>query len=848
MPPASEFDKAGYCQDVLEPARKAGNVLPPVLMTRYAVSADMAGNAAAFDTRVAEVVKYWRGLQQRIVFRPLAVALLAAHARLKDAGELSYASFERQHTADREEALAGLEAKIKDIAASTPAVLRSMVSWLHGEYHDLISEATIVSQLASHQVTVIDHPWVLPARPSRLSGLAAHLDTLDLRLAAETVFGTSKVRAGFRLHQGFELSSGERISQALLAAKKRELAQRAPDDRKTAHGEVLQVLQQCADRGELDALLLWQLIEVVQPQVTEGLPNRSVVSLASSLGLDQAEAAALVLTLTQQRSADRGVGAAALKRQLNEAEQAGDTEEAAALLVELIARYGDPDGSLASRLRSLAPPPPAHVLATHQGDTVRVEWQPAPTQAGEVRYCAVRSSGRAAGSPSAGLMVAETAGLSAADRAPPNGVRLYYTVFATRGADAWSAGTSAAEVLRLPEVTDFRLEAQPDAIAGSWRVAPGSTDVIVTRAEGSPPGSAGGHQVPAGLAGFHDTGLQRGTRYYYRACAVYVNDAGERWQTPGVVGWATPETPLDTVPELHAELLPADDPGIVLAWRAVEAGTVRIYRSNGPPSLPTGTSIGLDELTRFGHPVPGRVVSGADGKSSLRTRVFNGRSCFTALTLGAERAMIGASTTVAVMSPVSEPRARRDGEHVWLRWTWAEDCHLCRVEWSAGPDRSPAAPPLECGRQRFYDDGGFGIAVGPDPVTVSIRSVYRDAAGEILSAPAGVTVPGRDVMVRYAFQRKTWRTPWRRDRLVLRADRECRLPSLTVVRKTGRIMPLHPEQGEPVFSLPSAQLAPGRTLSVRIPDLGRHEPGQLACFFSGDPPEGISLVPDRSRR
>jgi hypothetical protein len=848
MPPASDFDEARYRKDVLDPARKAGNVPPPDLMTRYAVSAAMAGNAAAFDARVTEVVKCWRGLQQAIVFRPLAVALLAAHARLKDAGELSYASFERQQTADRDEALAGLEAKIKDIAASTPAVLRSMVSWLQREYHDLIGAATIASQLASHQVTVIDHPWVLPARPSRLSGLAAHLDTLDLRLAAETVFGTSAVRAGFRLHEGFELTSGERITQARLAAKKKELGQRPPDGRKTAHEHVLQVLQQCADRGELDALLLWQLIEVLQPQVTEGLPNRSVVSLASGLGLDRAEAAVLVLTLTQQRSANRGTGAAALRRQVNEAEQAGDTEEAAALLAELIDSHGDGDGSLESRLRSLPPPPPAHVLATPQEDTVRVEWKPAPTQVRHVRYRVVRCSGRPAGSPSAGLTVAETADLSAVDRAAPNGVRLHYTVFATRGADAWSAGTSAAEVLRLPEVTDFRLEAQPDAIAGSWRVALGSTDVIVIRAEGSPPDPAGGHQVPAGLTGFHDTGLQRGTRYYYRACAVYVNDAGERWQTPGVVSWATPETPLDAVPELHVELLPADDPGIVLAWPTVEAGTVGIYRSNGPPPLPAGTSIGLDELTRFGDPVSGQVTSGADGESSLRTRVFNGRSCFTAITLGAERALVGATATVAVMSPVGEPRARRDGDQVWLRWTWAEDCHVCRVEWSPGPDRSPAAPPIECGRQRFCDDGGFGIEVGPDPVTVSIRSIYRDAAGEIQSAPAEVTVPGRDVMVRYAFQRKTWWAPWRWDRLVLRTDRECQLPSLTVVRRIGRIMPLHPEHGEPVFSLPGTQLFPDRPLSVRIPGLGGHEPGRLACFFSGDPPDGISLVPARSRR
>jgi hypothetical protein len=385
-----------------------------------------------------------------------------------------------------------------------------------------------------------------------------------------------------------------------------------------------------------------------------------------------------VLTLKQQRAGEHGAGRAVLIRQANEAEQAGDTEGAAALLAELIAGHGDADGSRESRLRSLSPPPPAHVLASSQRDSVRVEWQPAPTRAGHVRYRVVRCSGGPAQSPSAGLAVAETASLSVTDHEPPNGVRLYYTVFATRGADAWSAGTSAAEVLRLPEVADFRLEAQPDAIAGSWHVAPGGTDVIVTRAAGSPPGSASGHPVPASLVDFHDPGLQPGTRYYYRVCAVYVNDTGERWQTTGIVRWATPDTAPEAVPDLRADLQPADDSGIVLTWPTAAAGKVQIYRSNGPPPWQAGTSVGLLELTRFGHPVPGRVVSEAPGESSIRTRVFNGRNFFTAITLGAERAVVGARTTIAAMSPVTEPQARRDGDHAWSSGPQALGCRRPR--------------------------------------------------------------------------------------------------------------------------------------------------------------------------
>ena len=805
----------------------------------------MERDAAAFKARVAEVVKCWRGLQQQIVFKPLSVALLAAHARLKEADQLSYAHFARQRGTERAEALSKLEATVKDIAATTPAVLRSTLSLLHDECGGILSEEAIQDQFTAHQVAVVDQMWTLPPRPSRLSGLAGRLDTLDLRLAAEAVFGTDAVRAGFRIRDGFRLASDDRLTRDLLTEKKKSLAQRPHDDRKTAHEEVLQTLLQCSERGELDALLLWQLIDVLQPRVTEGLPNRSIVTLASDLGLDRAEAAELVLTLAQQRAEGPSPNAASLKR-VDEAEQAGDTEEAAALLMELISKRGDSDGRLQVRLRSLPPPPPARVLATPQGSAVRVEWHPGPTRADQVRYRAVRSTGAPAASPSAGLMVADTDGLNSTDGEPPNGVPLYYTVFGTRGADIWSAGTTAPELVLLPEVAACRLEVQDDAILGSWRVAPGTVDVIVTRAEGSPPSATDGQWIATSLASFHDTGLDAGTRYYYRIRAVYLSDAGERRTTPGIVRWATPETALEMVQDLRAELLPADDPGVMLSWHSPDAGTVRIYRGNSPPPRPPGASVRLDELAGYGRPVPGQVVNDAEGESRLRARLVNGRSCFAPITVGAERAVVGVTATVAVMSPVSDLRARRDGDTIWLHWTWAEGCHVCRVEWTGDPGQPAAA--VECGRRRFHDDGGFEITVGFRPVTVLVRSVYRDARGEIASDPVTVCVPGQDATVRYAFRRKTWWAPWRRDRLILRTDRECKLPQLTVVHKAGRIMPLRAEQGTPIFHLPSTDLSPDRPLSVQIPVPACRGPGWLVCFFSGDPPDDISLVRAESRR
>ena len=845
MPPASEFDQARYRRDVLEPARKSG-VPPPDLMTRYAVSASMERSPAAFDTRIAEVVRYWRGLQQQIVFKPLAVALLAAHATLKDEGRLSYPSFARQRAGRRQQAQSALTTTVRQIAASTQAVPRSTLSLLCGECGGLLSEEAIQGEFARHQVAIVDQGWPLPPRPSRLPGLAARLDTLDLRLAAEAVFGTEAVRAGFHLRPGFRLASGARLTRDLLAEKKKSLALRPHDDRKTAQEDVLQVLQQSTDRGELDALLLWQLIDILQPRVAEGLPNRSVADLAAGLGLDRAEAAELVLTLVQQRPDGRGANPASLTQQLAEAERAGDTEEAAALLTELIARAGDGDGTLRARLRSLPPPPPARVVAAAQGSTVRLEWRPGPARTDQIRYRVVRRPGSPAGSPSAGVVVADTDGLSAADARPPNGVRLRYTVFGTRGAGVWSAGTSAAEVLILPEVTGCRLDAGEDTVSGSWQVAPGTAGVEVTRAEGEPPGAAGGLAIAASLTAFHDGGLRSGTRYYYRVRAVYVSDAGERWITPGIICRATPESRLEAVQDLRAELFPAEDPGVALSWRATGAGTVRVYRSGGPPPPRPGAPIGLAGLAAYGQPVPGRAERGTAGETRLRARLVNGRSWFTAITVGAERAMVGRTATVSVMSPVRDLRARRHDDTIRLHWTWAEGCHVCVVEWPAGPGRP--RPAVECGRRRFHDDGGFDITAGPQPLTVSVRSLYRDASGEIASVPAEVSVPGRDVTVRYAFRRKTRWAPWRRDRLVLRADRECALPPLAVVHKAGRIMPQRAEQGTLIAELPGTNLSPARPLSVPVPAPARRGPDWLVCFFAGDPPGDISLIPAENRR
>jgi hypothetical protein len=783
MPSVSEFDAGRYDQDVLDPARKAGNVPPPDLLVRYAIPSEAERDAAAFETRVAEVVEHWRAAGQKHKYKNLASALLAAHADLADANRLKYGYFAERRRDVKKAALEKLESMVTELAATTTVVPRAKLSSLHAEFGGVITEEALQAKLAEHHVTVIDRPWDLPQRPqAQCASLASNLRILGLELAAEVVFGTGAVRDGFRLRRGFRLADGSHITAKLLEEKKHDLGRRAHDERQTARWNVLSTLSAAAGRqADLDALLLWQLIDHLQRLVALGLPIRSITSAAAGLGLDPGEAAELALALSDQRGevkdpisqeveaalaagdigrAERLVAGlpedagdlrkrveaqvSALEAKLDDAraaQQDGRTEDAAELLTKVIEATGDTDGRLGAWLRSLPPPPPGRVLAEPDGASVHLQWRPGSARTGGIRYRVVRSECGPAETPAAGSRVAETAATEAADDKPPCGETLHYTVFATRG-EAWSDGAAAPEVIVLPEVAAPELEAGESSVLGSWRIAQGTVGVIVTRAEGSPPPSGGGQPITASLEGFEDTGVRAGVRYFYRVCAVYNSSGGETRVTPGIVRSATPEAALSAVKDLRLESPSSAGAQLSLAWTAPQAGAISIHRHSKPLPWPPGTAISLADLTRYSRPVPGVPVCAAGETGRMAVNRANGRCYLTAMTVGASGAVVGATVAMAVMMPVTGLRARRFGHRLRLEWQWPDECHVCQIRWWCEGDPPGAATVVECALRRYTSDGhSFEIAVGPRPATVSVRAIHRDTEGEIASSPAEITMP-----------------------------------------------------------------------------------------------------------
>ena len=235
----------------------------------------------------------------------------------------------------------------------------------------------------------------------------------------------------------------------------------------------------------------------------------------------------------------------------------------------------------------------------------------------------------------------------------------------------------------------------------------------MTRAEGKPPPAGCEQHLTATLAGFLDTNVQPGRRYFYRIRAVYISAAGERLASPGALCAAIPEPDPVPVGELRAAVLPGAVPEAALTWTAPPVGTVTIYQHAAPSPWPAGTVLRPDELARLGRPVAGAAGSGESRISRTTVALPGGRTWFTAVTSGVGRAVLGATAEVSAMAAVRDLQARRYGTGIQLSWDWPDGCHECQVGWRQAGSPAQAADPAVCGDWEFRNHGGFLVEAGP---------------------------------------------------------------------------------------------------------------------------------------
>jgi hypothetical protein len=883
------WNREQYLAEVLEPARKSGNVPPPDLYARYGLPAGLS-DQAAFARQVADVVAFWRELKNRRMYARLADTLIAAHAELERAGRLTLRSFAERHEDARREQLDRLTRLAQAEAGAATHVGPGTLARLRGALGGAVSEAEVTAALKKAGVRIVQDFPALPAAPHpKQADLARHLAQLGVWPSATVVFGDA-VRKGFGVLGGFRLADGRRLDEGAIAAARGHVdALPYTDPAKTPSENVLAILRAAARTpGDLNTLLLSEVIERLRPLARSGFVQRAIAAQAHESGLDKDEAgliAAAMVTadtlgaLRQQvedeltggrlRSAQRlaaGLPAdeplrervvaldaevAALTRRADQELSQGRREQAAALLAEAASMARD-DAKLPERLAAVPPPAPREAVARMDGDHVLITWKSSPATVGPVQYRVVRGQGRAPVSASEGTaVVTRTERTDATDAEAPPGAHLFYSVFAARGGETWSTPAMAPPAMFTPEVTDVSVAVADTSVAASWRPHPGADGVLVVRRENDPPrGRDDGMAVEASLTGFTDTGLRTGSEYYYRIVTCYRPPDGQRRHSAGVVARAVPEPATLAVTDLDisgpgesgpgesgpGDGAPGDGAPVLLAtWTPPPYGQVRLVRSDQPPPWAAGTRITPEDAAGL-REIPGVPRRGADGRDVLELRLPPGYHHLLALTVGHNTSVAGHTVEVRLVEPVRGLSADRMHDEVRLGWIWPDGATDALIWWPGGE--------RHCSRRVYDDEGGAVLTIGAAETTVEVRAIYPRRGGRLTAPGTRVRVPARGVAVTYRI-RRTSRWHPRQRTIELAAEQATRLPALVVVRSTGRYVPGDPSEGETVARVGPQDIIPGQ--AAAFPIEVTKGPAWLACFLAPDTPEaearGILLFP-----
>lgn len=865
------WDPDKYRQEVLDPARRAGNVPPDDLYLRYGMAADVR-DQKAFDEQINAVADYWQTLKSRRSYQRLTETLLTKHAELKRAGRLTRQGFaEIQADAHRGQ-VEQLSRLARDEAGRATHVGPITVAMLRGALRGTVTEAEVRAALSQAGVRVVDEFPELPAHPHRkLADLNQFVQMVGLHLSLEAVF-ESKL-AGFRVLGGFRLADGQRLTgEAIREARRRVDVRAYSDPAKTPLENILAILGETARTpAELNALLLSEITERLREFFADGdFPQKAIAGQAGNLGLNEDDAgliaAAMVAGRTagavrQQaeqelaegrlRSAQRLVASlpaddplrqtvvardaevAALARGADQELAAGRIEQAARLLHEAGIKASD-DPNLPGRLAALPPPPPQRAVARVNGDHVLVSWEASPALAGHVHYRVVRNEERAPISPAEGTALVEQTELhDAADPDAPPGTALFYGVFATRGGNAWSQAAATQSVIFTPDVRDVSVDTGENSVALAWRVHAATDAVLAVRAEGCPPcGPEDGTAVEASLAGLTDTGLRTGAEYYYRITASYRTPGGQRRTAAGIVVTAMPARAPEAVTHLDVRTAANDSSKLMAVWMPTPTGEVRLVLSDKPTRWPTGTQVRTEELASL-RKVPGIPRRGTDGRDYLQLSLPPGRHYLIVLTVSGRTAVAGDSAEVGMAEPVSDLSALRMLDAVRLSWVWPDDATDAVVRWPDGQHH--------CSRRVYDDEGGVTVDVGRSETPIEVFAVYSYPGGELTAPGVLVSIPGRGVTLNYRIHRLSRVHP--RQRVVeIEAEQPVTLPPLVVVRATGPYAPDDPADGEAIARIEPQSIAPDQPVRVTV-ELPKGR-AWLACFI--DPAaadRGVLLFP-----
>ncbi|TDB83837.1 hypothetical protein E1264_26910 [Actinomadura sp. KC216] len=852
-----------YRRVVLEPARAAGDQPPEDLRVRYALpdppsSSPLTGPVVA--ARVKEVRQCWRRARGQLKYRKLIDRLEAEHRELAplfaaaERGDLRPLEARLRGGRERTERRRGeARARLADAAGAlkmaTPAEVEG-IARTGG-----VTRAEL-ERVAAADGIEIREPDALPAAAPypAYRKVQESLDVLGSRHLADFVFG-GRLTGAIRLLDGFAAPGGAfRLDGDAVAAVAAEWARRSRDTSTTHADTILAALRSDAPLPEL---VLFDVVDRLRERLRQRASEQALLRYATDdLGIDRRDARRMVFAVVRETGPGGGLAgrlralldagevfaAAELADAANVPPAAGtDPSEEEVLAAEARHRLdtalrlretaaAEPDPDRAHRLlddalrlvrdlpgaqaqlRRLPPRPVPAVRADVDagGAVVRLSWEPSASTAGEVAYRVVRRAGRPPRDVRDGHALE-----GALDERPPVNEQVFYAVFAVRG-DAVAAPAVAGPVLVRPEPAEVALLAGDGQVTGRWRCPAEAARVVVVR---------DGRAVPAGRDGFRER-VPNGRTHHYRIAAVYLDPSGREVVTDGVRASVTPSAAPEPVFELAAETDPSDPGLVTVRFDPPGTGTVELVLSEGPPPWPRSALVPLEEVRRETRrlactPVPGglAVRPGASG-------------WLLAVSVAEGAAAIGAYHRHVNLPPPRRLIAERRGDHVHVGFDWPPDVAEVDLAYRIGRDALHIAdpPPSETVTRAAYDtQGGIRLPVPEDePVELSVAAAGTVGGARVTGPPVTATVAARAI-VRYDVERSG--PPWRRYLTIrLTSSRPLRVARLSLVLRTGRVMPHRAADGETLGAWEQVPV-PGE-LSLAVPDASG--PYWLRCFADDD--------------
>jgi hypothetical protein len=565
-----------------------------------------------------------------------------------------------------------------------------------------------------------------------------------------------------------------------------------------------------------------------------------VHALLASGRLNEARHAALSLPadFPQRQDAIKEVDAArerldALLADVRRALEVPDEARAAALLREAAAiSLDDAEEALAA----VALAPPAGLRAVCDAAAVKLFWQPAPGHGDGTTYVVTRTEQRPPAAADDGSVVHRGPGGSCTDTHAPVARLVQYGIFALADGRP-SSRPATVPVTLLPSVAQLEADVGPSVVTVHWSAHPDAHEVRVTRsAEGISP-------APVAVIGnsCQLSGLAEGQTQHFEVTAIYRGLDGAEMRSAAEQINATPRSEAQPIPKLRVR--PVEVGGTVrvrVAWTPVDNSEVRILRSDVAPSWQFGTWVSPEEMTRFGHEVTGRRVSGR-GEIAIEADVSPGVHHLVPFSIGGTGIVMGRPAAVGVTDPVRSLVVTPFATYATVSWEWPPTAQLAEVSWEVDGD----ADLVVLGQAQYRTQGGARVPLGRGPCTVEVRAMIMAGDVSFTSPPVREVVSSvQDVAVRYMVSATPSVGPFggRSKKVVFTSDEGCQSVQVRMVALPGRVMPAKAEGGFVLLDT-TLSLEPGIPLEhhVSVPRPVKR-PYWVRCFVVGgrarlvDPP------------